>query len=116
MRTGRAHTVAKRSVNFAQTKVLRRGDRVDSATESRFDRSFRNSKGFKGFDEAKKPFRRNAALGNRRFLTPVDCGDNFRNERENAILHSSRGAVQEVRKVLRSRSSVIRSRPFFVDR
>lgn len=96
-RTGRAHTVAKRSVNFAQTEVLRRSDRVDSPPESRFDRSFRNPKGFKGFDEAKKPLRRNVALGNHRFLTLLDRGvdDVARNERENAIPHSSRGAVGE---------------------
>lgn len=104
-------------VNFAQTKVLRRGDRVDAATESRFDRSFRNPKrAVEGFDEAKKPRRRNAALGDHCYLTSFDRGANFRNERENAISHSTRGAVQGVRKVLRSRSSVIRSRPFLVDR
>lgn len=97
MRTGRAHSAAKRSVNFAQTKVLRRGDRVDAATESRFDRSFRNPKGFKGFDEAKKPLRRNVALGFHRFLALLDRGvdDVARNERENAIPHSSRGAIRE---------------------
>jgi hypothetical protein len=74
---------------------LRRGDRVDAATESRFDRSFRNPKGFKGFDEAKKPLRRNAALGDHCYLTSFDRGANFRNERENAIPHSSRGAIRE---------------------